>query len=64
MENGMNTAVYMIERTIKELEVKLVHYTEDHKDKQKRLDVLNILIQETCLELYNLKRSIQVLKNA
>ena len=60
----MNTAVYMIERTIKELEVKLVHYTEDHKDKQKRLDVLNILIQETCLELYNLKRSIQVLKNA
>lgn len=63
-ENGMNTAIYVLEKSIRDRKQKLEMFAQVIKDNEDSIIGVNIAIQEVSLDLDGLKRAIEVIKNA
>ncbi len=60
----MNTAIYVLEKSIRDRKQKLEMFAQVIKDNEDSIIGVNIAIQEVSLDLDDLKRAIEVLKNA
>ena len=60
----MNTAIYVLEKSIRDRKQKLEMFAQVIKDNEDSIIGVNIAIQEVSVDLDDLKRAIEVLKNA
>jgi hypothetical protein len=64
MENGMITAEGLIERSIKDRERVLEGFECEYERFRESLTDITVSIDKVSLEIYQLKRALEVLKNA
>ena len=60
----MNMAIFVLEKAVRDREQKLESFAQVIKDNEDSIIGVNIAIQEVSLDLDDLKRAIEVLKNA
>ena len=60
----MNMAIFVLEKAVRDREQKLESFAQVIKDNEDSIAGVSIAIQEMSLDLDDLKRAIEVIKNA